>query len=58
MHRRPEFDYERHFGGVYYVFLRGVREGSDEGIFYRKPPLADLLQLEQIMLAGGKMAEV
>jgi len=57
-HRRPEFDYERHFGGVYYVFLRGVREGTDEGIFYRKPPLADLLQLEQIMLAGGKMAEV
>jgi len=24
----PDYDYERDFGGVFYVFLRGVREGE------------------------------
>jgi exodeoxyribonuclease V beta subunit len=50
-HRITGFDYERHFGGVFYVFLRGVREGSDRGIYHRKPPLGDVLALEERMLA-------
>ncbi|WP_407444935.1 UvrD-helicase domain-containing protein [Fibrobacter sp.] len=25
--------FEKHFGGIYYVFLRGTREGSDSGIY-------------------------
>lgn len=55
-HRIPEFDYDKHFGGVFYVFLRGVREGSDRGIYYRKPPLADIEQLERFMLAESLVA--
>ena len=39
--RLKDFDYERHFGGVYYVFLRGVNE-SGGGVFYDRPRLADL----------------
>jgi len=40
--RLPNYDYEQHFGGIYYLFLRGMRpeHGSNYGIFYDKPPLA------------------
>jgi exodeoxyribonuclease V beta subunit len=30
------FDYETHFGGVIYIFLRGARQGSDTGIYTTK----------------------
>jgi len=37
--RLNSFDYERHFGGVFYIFLRGVRPrmGSRYGIFWDRP---------------------
>jgi exodeoxyribonuclease V beta subunit len=27
--RLPDYDYERHFGGVFYLFLRGMRPERD-----------------------------
>ena len=40
--RLPEYDYEKHFGGVYYIFLRGVDRdmGPDYGIYRDRPSLA------------------
>jgi exodeoxyribonuclease V beta subunit len=45
--RLPDYDYERDFGGVYYMFLRGMvgpttpREGdARHGVFFDRPPLA------------------
>jgi len=35
--RKPDFNYERDFGGVIYLFVRGVRTNSSTGIFYHKP---------------------
>lgn len=35
--RKPDFDYDRDFGGVIYLFLRGVREGQNKGCFFIKP---------------------
>lgn len=35
--RLPNFDYERDFGGVYYMFLRGCRKDASTGVFYTKP---------------------
>ncbi|MGX9417069.1 exodeoxyribonuclease V subunit beta [Vibrio sp. WJH972] len=32
-----DYDYETHFGGVYYLFLRGVTGGSSNGIFSARP---------------------
>lgn len=29
--RLPDYDYERHFGGVYYVYLRGMQDGAPAG---------------------------
>lgn len=49
--RLPDYDYERHFGGVYYLFLRGLGPGSSNGtgtpngVFFEKPPLARLTAL-------------
>jgi exodeoxyribonuclease V beta subunit len=39
--RLPDYDYERHFGGVYYLFLRGMRPqtGPTCGVFFDRPAL-------------------
>ncbi|MCA8948805.1 MAG: UvrD-helicase domain-containing protein [Planctomycetes bacterium] len=38
--RLPGYDYDRHFGGVCYAFLRGAVPGSASGMFYDRPPAA------------------
>jgi exodeoxyribonuclease V beta subunit len=37
--RIPDYDYETHFGGVFYIFLRGVNPdtGSNAGIYRDRP---------------------
>jgi exodeoxyribonuclease V beta subunit len=43
--RMAGYDYDRHFGGVFYVFLRGVdpARGPETGIF-RDRPRRDLIE--------------
>lgn len=38
--RISDYDYDQHFGGVFYLFLRGVRPDSDSGIFSARPDKA------------------
>ncbi len=45
----PDFNYEQHFGGVIYLFLRGVRQGSNSGIFNAKPSLDEINHLDNIL---------
>jgi exodeoxyribonuclease V beta subunit len=34
----PNYEYETHFGGVFYVFIRGVQSGvPGSGVFFHKP---------------------
>ena len=48
--RIADYDYHTHFGGVYYLFLRGIdRDSSGSGIFYAKPELAMLDALDQLI---------
>jgi len=47
--RLPQFDYEKHFGGIYYLFIRGMRNGQSNGIFFTKPDRGKLLLLEKIL---------
>ncbi len=47
--RIPNYDYETHFGGVYYLFLRGIEAGSDSGIFHARPSEQLLTELEQLI---------
>ena len=38
--RLADYDYDRHFGGVCYAFLRGARPDSNNGMFFDRPPRA------------------
>ena len=38
--RLPGYDPERHLGGICYAFLRGAVAGSDNGMFFDRPPTA------------------
>lgn len=44
------YDYEQHFGGVIYVFLRGARSGQDSGIFTDRPDKKFIEALEQVLI--------
>jgi exodeoxyribonuclease V beta subunit len=50
--RIPNYSYRDHFGGVFYVFLRGVRReaGPDYGIFRDKPSEETIDALRECML--------
>jgi exodeoxyribonuclease V beta subunit len=43
--RLPAYEYEHHFGGVYYLFLRGMRPetGPRCGVYFDRPAL-DLVE--------------
>ncbi len=49
--RLPDYDYERHFGGVVYIFLRGVGHGSN-GVFFDRPEHEIISQLSRHLAAG------
>lgn len=44
------YDYDRDFGGVYYLYVRGMLRGSDRGQFFIKPPRA---WVEKLSAAWG-----
>jgi len=54
--RLPGYEYDRDFGGVFYLFFKGMHpdSGSDFGVFADLPPLARIEQLSGIFerLAG------
>ncbi|MCX8579789.1 exodeoxyribonuclease V subunit beta [Gilliamella sp. B2717] len=43
--RLPNYQYQTHFGGVYYLFLRGM---PDHGIFYHLPKQAFIEELDKL----------
>lgn len=51
------YDYQQHFGGVFYLFLRGMREGADTGIYRTLPPLDLVESLDRLFRAGGAGAD-
>jgi exodeoxyribonuclease V beta subunit len=53
--RLPDYSYERHFGGVYYLFLRAVspRNGLD-GIHFDRPTLELISALDEYFRTGGE----
>ncbi len=45
-----DYDYERDFGGVFYLFLRGMDgTGNASGVFYDKPEVSLIQQLDGLM---------
>lgn len=54
--RLPHFDYHTQFGGVIYLFVRGVRAGSNTGVFTHTPPFEKILAMEKILGQQQKTA--
>ncbi|RYY99420.1 MAG: hypothetical protein EOO11_05020 [Chitinophagaceae bacterium] len=46
--RLGSFDYETQFGGVIYLFVRGVRAGQEHGVFTARPSRGQLAALEEL----------
>ncbi len=49
-HRIPGYDYDRHFGGVFYLFLRGMdaRYGPGQAVFADRPPKLLVTELSRL----------
>ncbi len=52
--RLQRYDYERDFGGVYYLFMRGMHPDAPwgNGVFFDRPTARDLQSLEQVFGTG------
>ena len=48
----PGYDYERDFGGVLYLFVKGMKPGHATGVFFEKPPAARLQALGAVLDGG------
>jgi len=53
--RLPGYDYRTHCGGVYYLFLRGIRPhtGPRYGVWYDRPS-CDLIEALDRLFGGGQ----
>jgi exodeoxyribonuclease V beta subunit len=51
--RLPDYDYDRHFGGVFYLFLRGIDAGRGPafGVYADRPAQRLIADLRQTLLA-------
>ena len=51
--RIPGYQYDKHFGGIFYVFFRGLDpENSSHGIFHDRPAASLVCALRQLLIGG------
>jgi len=55
--RISDFDYERDFGGVGYLFVRGMRAGSNCGVWWVKPREEVINRLDKYLTSTAKNSE-
>ncbi len=62
-HRLPGYRHDAHFGGVFYLFVRGMRpdwvnaDGTPAGVFHHRPSAATLARLDALFApAPAKVA--
>ncbi len=55
--RLPDYDYDRHMGGVYYLFLRGMDRASSPvtGVFHDRPAQALVEALDRLLGPAGEV---
>ncbi len=52
--RLPDFSFADHFGGVFYIFLRGLdATWPGNGVFSDRPPEKRILALDELLKKGG-----
>ncbi|RNC72337.1 MAG: exodeoxyribonuclease V subunit beta [Desulfuromonadales bacterium] len=54
--RLPGYRYDRHFGGVFYLFLRGIdpARGAETGVFADRPPRELVEELERLLIESDR----
>ncbi|MDC9612544.1 exodeoxyribonuclease V subunit beta [Xenorhabdus khoisanae] len=58
-HRLAHYDYRQHFGGVIYLFLRGIdKNNPGHGIYHYLPPFEFIDELDTLFSAVGKEQSV
>jgi exodeoxyribonuclease V beta subunit len=52
--RIENYDYENHFGGIYYIFLRGLddKHSGKYGVFWDRPTIEMVMALDQFFHKG------
>ncbi len=55
--RIPGYDYETHFGGAYYLFIRAMRpqNGTKYGVHFERPVATEIEALDQIFASTASM---
>ena len=51
--RQKDYDYDRHFGGALYVFLRGIGDGDEAGWFRDRPARALVEAMDSLFKGAG-----
>lgn len=53
-----DYDYERHFGGIYYLFVRGMspESGNSRGVYFTRPPRAMIEALDAALFPTQRWA--
>lgn len=59
LRRVPGYEYDRHFGGVRYLFVRGMHPdfGGSRGVYAYRPPLALVEALERCLTGKGNVLD-
>ena len=47
----PDYDYEQHLGGVYYLFLRGMKPDGSNGVYHDRPSLDHIETMNRLLTA-------
>ncbi|PHM39899.1 exodeoxyribonuclease V [Xenorhabdus mauleonii] len=54
-HRLANYDYKQYFGGVIYLFLRGIdKDNPGHGVYYYLPPFEFIDELDALFSAEGE----
>lgn len=48
--RYKGYSYEKNFGGVYYIFLRGIDGKSDSGVYFDRPSAEMVKRLREVLI--------
>jgi exodeoxyribonuclease V beta subunit len=52
--RLSGYSYEEHFGGAFYLFLRGMNQDGREGIYFDRPDYSTIQELDKYISLGGQ----
>ena len=52
--RLPDYDYDEHFGGIFYIFIRGIepKSGPEFGVYRDRPSKAFIQELSEAFIDG------